>query len=69
MKRLERIPLEQLEVGKAYELAARNLHIGVWDGTYFHGIRRKFGEQFMDQETHYDLDDHHGTAVAVKELT
>lgn len=63
------IPIEELEVGKAYELDARNISIGIWDGKEFHGIRTKFGTQFMDSEIHYDLDPHHGTAVAIKELT
>lgn len=63
------IPLEELEVGKAYELESRNLSVGVWDGKEFHGIRTKFGNQFMDSEIHYDLDDHYGTAQAVALLT
>lgn len=64
------IPLADLEVGKAYKLDARNIRIGVWDGTHFHGIRRKFGDQFMDQELHYQLDDgnYNGTAHAIREL-
>jgi hypothetical protein len=62
------IPLEELEVGAAYELEARNIHIGIWDGKEFHGIRYKFGDRFMDSEIHYDLDDHHGTAQAIAKL-
>lgn len=64
-----KVPLEELEVGSAYELHARNISIGVWDGREFHGIRYKFGSSFMDSEIHWDLDDHHGTAVAIRKLT
>lgn len=63
------IPLNELEIGKAYELESRNLRIGIWDGKEFHGIRTKFGDHFMDSEIHYDLDDHYGTAQAVCMLT
>lgn len=69
VKLREWVPLDQLVVGSAYELASRNLHTGIWDGRDFHGIRTKFGDKFMDSETHYDLDEHHGTAVAVKLLS
>lgn len=64
-----KIPLTDLEVGEAYELHARNISRGVWDGRAFHGIRRKFGGAFMDNEIHYDLDDRYGTAVAIRKLT
>lgn len=62
------IPLEELEVGAAYELEARNIHIGIWDGKEFYGIRYKFGDRFIDSEIHYDLDDHYGTAKAIRKL-
>lgn len=64
------IPLADLEVGKAYLLEARNIRIGIWDGANFHGIRTKFGNQFMDEELHYQLDDgrYNGTAHAIREL-
>ena len=62
------IPLEDLDIGECYELESRNLRKGVWDGHDFHGIRFKFGRLFMDQETHWDLDDHHGTAQAIRKL-
>ena len=66
----DHIPLADLEVGKAYLLKARNIRVGVWDGAYFHGIRTKFGDQFMDEELHYQLDDgtYNGTAHAIREL-
>jgi hypothetical protein len=62
------IPLDELEVGKAYELQARNIHYGIWDGEMFHGIRYKFGKKFMDTEIHWDLCERHGTANAIREL-
>jgi hypothetical protein len=62
------IPIEELEIGYAYELEARNIFIGIWDGKEFHGIRTKFGNKFMDSEIHYDLDDHYGTAKAIRKL-
>jgi len=62
------IPLNELKVGSAYELTSRNLRYGIWDGYEFHGIRYKFGSQFMDSEIHYDLDDRHGTATAKRLL-
>ena len=61
-------PLADLEVGAAYELESRNLSVGIWDGKEFHGIRTKFGSQFMDSEIHWDLDTRYGTAQAVKRL-
>lgn len=68
VKNHEMIPLEELEVGQAYTLHARNLAIGIWDGKKFHGIRRKFGSAFIEEEIHYDLDERHGTAVALRKL-
>jgi len=65
---MKTVPLEELIVGEAYELEARNIRIGVWDGKEFHGIRTKFGDRFIDAEIHYDLDARHGTAKAVRRL-
>ena len=62
------IPLDKLVIGQAYELEARNLQRGIWDGKDFHGIRLKFGDLFMDTETHWDLDDRNGTAQALRLL-
>ena len=62
------IELKDLVIGRAYELDARNIPIGIWDGEKFHGIRYKFGDKFMCAETHWDLDDHYGTAKAIREL-
>ncbi len=62
------IPIIDLEIGMAYELESRNIPRGIWDGECFHGIRFKFGQLFMDQEIHWDLNDHHGTAQAIRKL-
>ncbi len=62
------IPLADLEIGECYELESRNLQRGIWDGRNFHGIRLKFGSKFIDVETHWDLDDHYGTAQAIRKL-
>ena len=63
------VKLQDLIVGECYEVQSRNIRHGVWDGKEFHGIRHKFGDYFMDSEIHYDLDDHHGTAKAIRILT
>ena len=63
------IAVAELEIGQCYELDSRNLQRGIWDGHAFHGVRYKFGYTFIDNEIHYDLDDHYGTAKATKLLT
>lgn len=68
VKHVEAVSIAELKVGSAYKLASRNIHIGIWDGKHFHGVRTKFGHEFMDSEIHYDLDDRYGSAVAIKEL-
>ena len=62
------VPLGKLTIGCAYALEARNIGVGIWDGHDFHGIRYKMGDLFMDAETHWDLDDRHGTAKALRKL-
>lgn len=62
------IEMKDLVVGKAYELEARNINVGIWDGKEFHGIRHKFGRRFIDAEIHWDLCTHYGTAQATREL-
>ena len=62
------VPLGKLTIGCAYALEARNIGVGIWDGHDFHGIRYKMGSLFMDAETHWDLDDRHGTAKALRKL-
>lgn len=43
------IEIENLQLGAVYELRARNLRYGVWNGTTFVGIREKFGSRFLDE--------------------
>ena len=64
----EGVPLADLEKGQAYEIKARNFSVGIWDGKAFHGLRYKFGDYFIDQEIHWDLDNKYGTAVAMRKL-
>lgn len=59
---------ECLEHRRVYELRARNLRFGAWngdDGT-FYGIREKFGSLFIDNELLWN--DVEGTARAVRAL-
>lgn len=64
------IPLDKLKPNHLYELYSRNLTIGVYNPfTFtFTGIRTKFNQRFLDEETHWDKDPHHGTAKAIKDL-
>lgn len=63
------LPVEALEIGECYEIAARNIARGIWDGHAFHGIRYKFGSHYIDSEIHWDLDDTFGTAKPLRKLT
>jgi hypothetical protein len=57
------IPIDQLVKGNIYRLNSRNLSHGYWDGKDgFIGIRTKFGNRFLDHETHWDLNSRYGTA-------
>ena len=69
IQKTKSIPLNELIVGEAYQIHARNIKIGIWDGEAFHGIREKFGYKYIDKEIHYDLSEHYGTAIAIKHLT
>lgn len=40
-------PLVEREV---YRLRSRNLRIGVWTGSFFVGVREKFGSRYLDVE-------------------
>jgi len=63
------IKVEDLVIGEAYKLNSRNIPIGIWDGKEFHGVRSKFGANFIDTELHYDVGPPHGTAKPIKKLT
>lgn len=62
--KMDHIKIEECIHGALYELDARNVHVGIFDcnDNSFMGIRRKFSQEFLDKEIHYDADDKHGTA-------
>jgi hypothetical protein len=60
------IAADELKVGSVYRLHARNLVLGVFTGSYFIGIREKFGNRFLDPE--YPRVDRSGTARASEEI-
>lgn len=62
------IKAEDLNLGHAYEVKARNYKYALWDGEAFVGIRQKFDVYFADKEYHYDLDDINGTVKPIREL-
>jgi len=63
------IPVSDLKKGHLYRLTSRNLSFGVWDGKNgFIGIRTKFQDRYLDQEIHWDLSNHFGTAKPLEDL-
>jgi len=63
------LKLEECEAGEAYYGSGRNFSIGIFDGhTNFHGLRYKFGDRYIDGETHYDADPTHGTFKPFRKL-
>lgn len=60
----------ELEDRRAYLIVSRNLVAGFWDekALGFHGIRTKFGRQFIDTEYHWDTGGHYGTAKPYEAL-
>ena len=63
------IPKEELKIGIAYAVHARNFTTAIWDGARFHGVRIKFGDSFISEEYHYDDGAPYGTVKPLKELT
>ena len=63
------IPKDELNVGMAYYVDARNFSYALWDGYQFVGLRFKFGDVFTDTELHWDDGPPHGTAKPLKLLT
>jgi hypothetical protein len=59
---------EELKVGRAYYVSARNFSYAIWDGKEFNGLRYKFGTWFMDKELHYDDGAPFGTVLPFEEL-
>lgn len=67
------ITIADLKPGYLYRLHSRNLRMGVYQPEMygkpgFIGIRNKFGNRFLDVETHYDACEHYGTAKPTEEL-
>ena len=67
---MEYLKVEELKPFYTYRIRARNGRVGVWypDAGDFMLKREKFGDVFVFGETHYDLDDHFGTAMPLEEL-
>lgn len=68
MTDLKYMKKEELEVGQAYAVRARNFQIAIWDGKQFNGLRFKFTDSYMDTENHYD-DPKYGTVKPLYKLT
>jgi hypothetical protein len=62
------IEVKDLKRGEAYFGTGRNFDIAIWTGTQFAGLRYKFGDVFIDEETHWDEDEHHGTFQPLRKL-
>ncbi len=60
---------EELEDMCVYYCDARNFNIGIWFNGTMHGLRRKFGDEYIDEEIHYDDDPHFGTCKPLKKLS
>ena len=62
------IPIKDLHAGQAYHGCGRNFDVAIWTGKAFAGLRTKFGDRYIDEELHYDTDEHHGTFKPFKLL-
>lgn len=63
------IPMSQLRVGGIYYVESRNLSYAVYVGKgQFRGIREKFGDRYLFDELHWDIDEHHGTVTYAMDL-
>lgn len=58
------LQMEDLVDNGLYRIRARNANYGIWNGKKkeFEIFRKKFEEEFLDSELHWDADPHHGTA-------
>lgn len=61
------IELDECIHGHLYKLHCRNLSIGIFNykNSCFVGIRRKFIDEFLDIEYHYDTGAPYGTAKPI----
>lgn len=64
------IKKEELEDYCLYFCNARNFSIGMWFNGRMYGLRRKFGDEYVDHEFHYD-DGHesYGTCKPIKKIS
>ncbi len=62
------IPKDELEIGEAYKVQARNFTTAIWDGKLFQGVRYKMGNHFIDSEDHWDDDIRNGTVRPIRRL-
>ena len=68
MNKQKRLKVKELIEGEAYFGHGRNFNIAIWDGYYFHGLRYKFGDKFIDAELPHDADEHFGTFAPFRKL-
>jgi len=59
---------EELEDFCLYKCEARNFSIGIWFNGKMHGLRRKFGDEYVDTEYHWD-DENYGTCRPLKKIS
>lgn len=63
----KRIPIEEMEVGAAYEIKGYRLKIGIWTGTRFVGAAyANASTAYTEYEKHWDEDG--GTARPLRKL-
>jgi hypothetical protein len=64
------IPLSECKHGFTYHIHSRNLGIGVFnqETSGFVGIRRKFDDEFLFQEFHWDIGPPFGTVYPKEEI-
>ncbi len=63
------IPQSECVTGALYRIASRNLRLGVWNGEDgFIGVRKKWGDEYLDTELHWDACKSFGTAKPIERL-
>lgn len=60
---------DELENMCVYYCNARNFNIGIWYNGTMYGLRRKFGDEYVDEEIYYDDDPNFGTCKPLKKLS
>lgn len=62
------IEFDDCKEGYTYKIKARNFHTAIFYKGVFYGIRHKFRYIFIDNEIHWDKDDHFGTVKPLQEI-